>query len=239
MAAADVDLEGLTARAVDAAVAAGAEDAEAAAQDSVGREIRVFDGEVESLTEAGERGVGVRAWIGGRVGFAYGTDLSDAGVEGIAAAAVEAARVSDADEFAAAPEPADGDAPTERGVLRRSRSRDTHGGEDRYREGDRALCAGGRRARGRRRDDRLRRRGGALGSQLLQGPGRQLRGHVRLRLPPGDRRGGWLQADGPGVRHGPLTTGARSGGDRPRGRRALCAVAGRGETRVAQLPGRA
>jgi PmbA protein len=111
VAAADVDLEGLTARAVDAAVAAGAGDAEAAAQDSVGREIRVFDGEVESLTEAGERGVGVRAWIGGRVGFAYGTDLSEAGLEGIAAAAVEAARVSDADEFAAAPESADGDAP--------------------------------------------------------------------------------------------------------------------------------
>jgi len=99
------DLESLAARAVDAAVAAGAGDAEATAQDSVGREIRVFEGEVESLTEAGERGLGVRAWIDGRVGFAYGTDLSAEGVEGIAADAVEAARVSDPDEFAAAPEP--------------------------------------------------------------------------------------------------------------------------------------
>jgi PmbA protein len=100
----DIDLPELANRAVNAAVAAGAGDAEAAAQDSVGREIRVFDGEVESLTEAGERGMGVRAWIDGRVGFAYGTDLTDAGVESIAAAAVEAARVSDADEFAAPPE---------------------------------------------------------------------------------------------------------------------------------------
>jgi len=111
-----MDLEELTARAVESAVAAGAGDAEAAAQDSVGREIHIFDGEVESLSEAGERGIGVRAWIEGRAGFAYGTDLSDEGVAGIATAAVEAARVTDSDEFAAAPEPtgsgdaADGDA---------------------------------------------------------------------------------------------------------------------------------
>ena len=102
-----MDLEQLTTRAVEAALAAGAGDSEAAAQDSVGREIRVFDGEVESLTEAGERGLGVRAWIDGRVGFAYGTDLSDSGVDGIASAAVEAARVTDADEFAVAPAPVD------------------------------------------------------------------------------------------------------------------------------------
>ena len=101
-----MDLEELTQSAVDAAVAAGAGDAEAAAQDSVGREIRVFDGEVESLSEAGERGIGVRAWIEGRVGFAYGTDLSEKGVNGVAAAAVDAARVTDSDEFAAPPESA-------------------------------------------------------------------------------------------------------------------------------------
>ena len=99
-------LEELADRAVQAALAAGAGEAEAAAQDSTGLEIRVFDGEVESLTEAGERGLGVRAWIDGRVGFAYGTDLSDDGVREVAADAVEAARVSDPDEFAAAPQPA-------------------------------------------------------------------------------------------------------------------------------------
>jgi PmbA protein len=69
----------------------------------VGREIRVFDGEVESLTEAGERGLGVRCWIDHRAGYAYGTELSDAGVRAIAADAVEAARIADPDEFAAAP----------------------------------------------------------------------------------------------------------------------------------------
>src|SRR5688572_31795596 len=100
-----MDLDALAERAVTAATDAGAEAAEAAAQDSVGREIRVFDGEVESLTEAGERGLGVRAWIGGRVGFAYGTDLSDEGMQQIAADAAEAARIADPDEHAEPPEP--------------------------------------------------------------------------------------------------------------------------------------
>jgi PmbA protein len=90
--------------ALDAALAAGADAAEAFVRDSVGREIRVFDGEVESLTEAGERGVGVRCWIDHRVGYAYGTDLGDSGLREIAAAAVEAARIADPDEFAAPPE---------------------------------------------------------------------------------------------------------------------------------------
>jgi PmbA protein len=94
-------------RAVKAARAAGADAAEAYVQDSLGREIRVFDGEVESLTEAGERGLGVRCWVDHRVGYAYGTDLGDDGVRALADAAVEAARVADPDEFAAPPEAAD------------------------------------------------------------------------------------------------------------------------------------
>jgi PmbA protein len=109
------DLEALAARAVEAALAAGAGDAEGAAQDSVGREIRVFGGEVESLSAAGERGLGVRAWIEGRVGFAFGTDLSEEGVTGIAADAVDAARVSDVDEFAAPPD-ASADSPAANGA---------------------------------------------------------------------------------------------------------------------------
>jgi PmbA protein len=99
-----MDLEAIAAEAVEAALGAGAGAAEAYAQDSVGREIRVFDGEVESLTEAGQRGIGVRCWIDHRVGYAYGTDLGDAGLREVAGAAVEAARVADADHNAAPPE---------------------------------------------------------------------------------------------------------------------------------------
>jgi PmbA protein len=106
-----MDLARIADDAVKAALDAGAADAEAYAQDSVGREIRVFDGEVESLTDAGQRGLGVRCWIDHRSGYAYGTDLREDGLRDIAGGAVEAARVADPDEFAAAPAPADGAAP--------------------------------------------------------------------------------------------------------------------------------
>jgi PmbA protein len=93
-------------RAVEAATAAGASDAEAYAAEDSGREVRVHGGEVESLSAATQRGIGIRAWIGKRVGYAYGTDLSEAGVTELAARAAEAARVADEDEFAGPPDPA-------------------------------------------------------------------------------------------------------------------------------------
>jgi PmbA protein len=99
------ELEGLVRRAAEAATAAGASDAEAWAEGSRSREVRVHAGEVESLTEASGRGVGVRAWIGTRTGYAYGTDLSDSGVRELAEAAVGATRTADEDENAVAPEP--------------------------------------------------------------------------------------------------------------------------------------
>jgi PmbA protein len=99
------ELGDAAARAVEAADAAGASDAEAWSEGSRGREIRVHAGEVESLTEASGRGVGIRAWIGERAGYAYGTDLSEEGLAQLAEAATGAARVADPDENAAAPEP--------------------------------------------------------------------------------------------------------------------------------------
>jgi PmbA protein len=99
------ELEDLARRAVEAATAAGATDAEAWGEGSQSREGRVHGGEVESLTEASGRGVGIRAWIGHRTGYAYGTDLSDTGLTELGEAAVGAARVSDEDENSAAPDP--------------------------------------------------------------------------------------------------------------------------------------
>lgn len=90
-------------RAVEAALAAGAGEAEAYAAEEATREVRVHGGEVESLTAATRRGVGVRAWIGTRVGYGFGTDLSPAGIAAIAARAAEAAAVADEDEFAGPP----------------------------------------------------------------------------------------------------------------------------------------
>ncbi len=90
-------------RAVEAATAAGASDAEAYAAEDQGREVRAHGGEIESLSAATQRGVGIRAWIGKRVGYAYGTDLSEAGVTALAGRAAEAARAADEDEFAGPP----------------------------------------------------------------------------------------------------------------------------------------
>jgi len=90
--------------AVEAAVAAGASDAEAFASEETGREIRVHGGAVESLTAATKRGIGVRAWIGHRAGYAFGTDLSEPGIQSIAVRAAESARAADEDEYAAPPE---------------------------------------------------------------------------------------------------------------------------------------
>lgn len=92
--------------AVESALAAGASDAEAYASEDAGREVRAHGGEVESLTAATKRGIGVRAWIGKRLGYAYGTDLSAAGIAALAGRAVEAARVADKDEFAGPPQAA-------------------------------------------------------------------------------------------------------------------------------------
>jgi PmbA protein len=101
-------MDALVERALEAALAAGASDAEAYASEAENREVRVHGGEVESLSAATERGLGVRAWIGGRVGYGFGTDLSEAGANAVAARAAEAAAVADEDEFAGPPEAAGG-----------------------------------------------------------------------------------------------------------------------------------
>ena len=101
------DLSTVARRAVEAATDAGAGDAEAYVSRESGRTVRVHGGEVESLTAAAQTGVGIRAWSGHRVGYAYGTDLSEAGVAAIAGRAAEAAAVADEDEFAAPPQPSE------------------------------------------------------------------------------------------------------------------------------------
>ncbi|HEU5105654.1 MAG TPA: TldD/PmbA family protein [Solirubrobacterales bacterium] len=101
------ELSAVARRAVEATVAAGASDAEVYVSRDSGRTVRVHGGEVESLTAAIQTGAGVRAWHGHRVGYAYGTDLSDGGVAEIAARASEAAAAADEDEFAAPPRPAE------------------------------------------------------------------------------------------------------------------------------------
>ena len=64
----------------------------------------MYQGEVESLSDAGGRGVGVRAFVDRRWGYSYSTDLSESGLRDVGRAAREAAAVADADEWAGLPE---------------------------------------------------------------------------------------------------------------------------------------
>jgi PmbA protein len=115
------DLSTQAADAVEQALAAGAEDAEAYVSEAENREVRVHGGEVESLTAATQRGLGLRVWIGGRVGYGFGTELSPGGMGEIAARAVEVAEVAGEDEFAAAPE-GSGERPQVEGIIDPSRA---------------------------------------------------------------------------------------------------------------------
>ena len=100
-----MDLEAVAQKAAELATDAGAGDAEAYCVEEAGRTVRVHGGETESLTAATERGIGIRAWREGRVGYAYGTDLSDGGLRKVAASAAGAAEVADPDPFASPPQP--------------------------------------------------------------------------------------------------------------------------------------
>jgi PmbA protein len=97
------ELEAAAGRALAAALDAGADDAEAWAEASTSRQVRVYDGEVESLSDAGGLGVGVRAFVGGRSGYAYGTDVSDDGVRAVGREARETAAIADPDEHSGLP----------------------------------------------------------------------------------------------------------------------------------------
>jgi PmbA protein len=97
-------LKAAAARAVEFTVEAGATSAEGFCQDERSVEIRVYDRAVESLTEAGSRGVGVRAFASeGRSGHAFGTSFNDDDLRELAARAVALAEAADPDEFAGLP----------------------------------------------------------------------------------------------------------------------------------------
>jgi len=97
-------LDDLARSGVEAALAAGATDAEGWCEEGVSRTIRVYDGAVESLSDAGGRGIGVRAFVDGRAGYAYGTDLSEEGIRAVGQTAQASAAVADPDEFAGLPD---------------------------------------------------------------------------------------------------------------------------------------
>ncbi len=78
---------------VQDAIANGADAADAICIQRSGVEANVFEGEVDAFVRSISRGAGVRAMIGGRVGYAYTEKLDE--IQSVAQAAVESARISD------------------------------------------------------------------------------------------------------------------------------------------------
>ena len=66
-------------------------------RDGQSTSIEVRDGEVENAITRGERGIGVRVLRGGRVGFAYSSDLSPDGIEECVTSARDIASVTEPD----------------------------------------------------------------------------------------------------------------------------------------------
>jgi PmbA protein len=73
------------------------EDVEAYAEQTRRVQVRVRGGEVESLSFAETRGLGVRVMVDGRLGYAYGADPSPDEVEAIVEAARDGARFAEPD----------------------------------------------------------------------------------------------------------------------------------------------
>lgn len=85
----------------------GADQAEAFLIKSKDLTIDVSGGNVETLKLAEDRGLGVRVFRGGRVGFAYTSDLADSAVDEIIHQAIHNSDKTSADAFHKMPEPTD------------------------------------------------------------------------------------------------------------------------------------
>lgn len=68
-------------------------------------EIRVSRGEVEQLSQSGQKGMGVRVIDGGRTGYAYTSDFSESGIRETWQFARELAKVATPDAFRSLPDP--------------------------------------------------------------------------------------------------------------------------------------
>jgi len=99
-------LNTLVAEAVERALQAGATDAEAVAYEGDEFAVKVRLGQVETLTESGSRGIGLRVFHGLRSASTSTSDLSEEGLKRLVEVAVELARITGEDPFAGLPEAA-------------------------------------------------------------------------------------------------------------------------------------
>lgn len=97
--------------------AGAGEQVEAYVSAGVSTNVDAYQGEIESLTQAGSTGIGIRVIAGGRTGFAWATSLDDDIVAETLAEARDNRPFAEPDEFAGLAEP-DGVAPVELDIHR-------------------------------------------------------------------------------------------------------------------------
>lgn len=103
----DFPLEELAQRAVEMALTRGADGAECTVSEGDQFSVTVRLSDVETLTEAGSRGIGLRVLKGKCVGSAYTSDLTEAGIHQMVESAVELSRITTEDPYAGLPNASD------------------------------------------------------------------------------------------------------------------------------------
>jgi PmbA protein len=101
------EIERLAGRLVELAAARGATAVEATVRSGDEFEAQVRRGEIETIKQAGSRAAGVRVLFGQRVGSAYTSDLTDAGLLAMVESAAGLARISTEDPSAGLPDSAE------------------------------------------------------------------------------------------------------------------------------------
>jgi PmbA protein len=91
-------------RVLDRSKRLGAEDAEVYLSGGTEFTVRVYQGEIESLVSAESRGVGLRTFREGRVGFSYTSDTEPDGLDALVNEALENGRYNHADDANVLPE---------------------------------------------------------------------------------------------------------------------------------------
>jgi PmbA protein len=101
----EIDLRELASDVVSRAMRAGATAAEAIVRDGSEFSTVVRLGQVETLKEAGSRGLGLRVFVGKRAASTYSSDFTPEGIQHLIQGALELARVTSEDPYAGLPEP--------------------------------------------------------------------------------------------------------------------------------------
>ena len=101
----DIDLRELAADVVARAIKGGATAADAVVRDGTEFSTVVRMSEVESLKEAGSRGIGLRVFLGKRAASTYSSDFSNEGLERLIRGALDLAKITSEDPCAGLPEP--------------------------------------------------------------------------------------------------------------------------------------